>query len=378
LPPASSTLPVELEAEGFVDLCHDYFEQREANDPATCWRTGLRLVDIRAGYAVDRTRDLNGERVNVIDSLFEELRDGTDHIVLGPLGAGKSTVCKSVACRWYEQGLGRVFYRESGETDPFESVAQLRATIEEQAGHTLVIVEDAVRADANAIFTLAQQFDGSDSITFLFDARESEWRKSDALPIDARLDSYRANALRTVRLPELDGTECARFLDHFEETTDTAVPTNAGELLDEIRRETHEGEVRRGEVLLLFHRLARYAQPSAEADGTTSTALLEDVQRTYQRLVSDETPYALTVGVLANLLNAARIGVYPEYVHAVADADEHETVERQLEALEGSVLFSRKGRDSCIAPREAVHGSWSTAFLAHLAVSVEVVSQSHL
>ncbi|WP_424017335.1 tetratricopeptide repeat protein [Halorientalis pallida] len=366
LPPASSALPVELEAEGFVDLCQDYFEQREANDPATCWRTGLRLVDVNAGYAVDRTREQDGERVNVTDSLFEDLQDGTDHIVLGPLGAGKSTVCKSIGCRWYEQGLGRVFYRESGETDPFESVAQLKATIEEQAGHTLVVVEDAVRTDANAIFTLARQFDGSDSVTFLLDARESEWQNPDALPVDARLDSYRASALQTVRLPELDQIECARFLNHFEETIATTVPTDAEKLLDEIRRETNDGETRRGEVLLLFHRLARYAQPSADVDEHTSTALLEDVQRTYQRLENNDTPYALTIGVLTNLLNAAQIGVYPEYIHAVADADDHETVERQLEAIEGSVFFSGEGSDSCIAPREAVHESWSAEFLIEL------------
>lgn len=358
-------LSVDLEAEGFTRLSREYFAQREPRDPATCWRTGLRLVDVAAGYAVDRTRGDADDRTNITESVTARLRDGTDTAILGPLGAGKSTVCKAVAWEWYRDEVGPVFYRESGQMDSFESVARLRTVLEEQAGHALVVVEDAVRAEANAALTLGQQFDGNSDVTFLFDARESEWQNPDALPIDARLDSYRTDGIETVRLPSLDEQECRRFVNHFERTTGRDVPATADELLNEIRRETPDGETRRGEVLLLFYRLARYAQTTADADDSAPTALIEDVQRTY-RDRSKAAPLSIEVAVMINLLNAAQVGVYPEYVQAIADEGEHEAVERQLEAFEGSVIFPSATRTEHLARKEAVHEAWSAEFLWQL------------
>jgi hypothetical protein len=123
------TLPLDLEAEGFVRLSAEYFEGHGRADPAVSWRTGFTLAEVRAGHAVDR-RGADGADLSHV--LVEGLRDGSDHAVLGPPGAGKSTVCMQAACEWYERELGPVLYRERGGGDGFESTALLEAYLREQ------------------------------------------------------------------------------------------------------------------------------------------------------------------------------------------------------------------------------------------------------
>lgn len=363
---AHSSLPLAVESEGFVELTPQYFNRREANDPITCWRTGLGIPDVAAGYAVDRTREQDDERENLTETLLRGLKQGKDYALLGPLGAGKSTVCKSIAYRWYDRGIGPVLYRESGRMEDFNSVAELRSAIEERGGHVLVVVEDAVRAEASDVFRLAQQFDGHDRVTFLLDARESEWSDPQSIPVDARLDTLRTSGIETVRLPNVDTTECARFIEHFEETTGVTVPMDEQQLLDDIRRDTGGTAERKGEVLLLFHRLSRYATSQPETGESTPTAFLEDVQRAYQKATNSDGQYSIEVSVLVNLLNAAQIGIYPEYVHSLADEDKHEAVEQQLESLYGSVIFSDPATEDALAPLQSIHETWSAEFLLQL------------
>lgn len=82
---------VEREAEGFVQLTPDYFAERTPAPPATAWRAGFDLIDVHAGYAIDREIDGDSDdtRQNLIDALIERLRTGTDHALLGAPGSGK-------------------------------------------------------------------------------------------------------------------------------------------------------------------------------------------------------------------------------------------------------------------------------------------------
>jgi len=364
VPPSRSSLVAE--DAGFVELSADYFDRRAARDPVDAWRTGLDLSDVAAGYAVDRTRsadaDATDDRLSLTEHLLDGLREGVDHAVVGPPGAGKSTVCKAVAHEWYDRDLGPVLYRESGRFDPVDSTAELRSVLEQRSGRVLVVVEDAVRGEANAVLQLARDLNGDDDVTFLFDARESEWTDSDELPVDARLDAYRSETVRTVEVPTLDEREVERFVDRFESIAGLRVPVEPAELLSTVRRDARA--TTRGEVLLVFHRLAGYATGPVTAE--VPTALLDDVRRVYREFAVDGPPHGRTVSVLVALLNAAGVGVHPEYVHALADTpSDHEAIERRLDGLSGAVVFPTD-TENPLAPLETIHEAWSEQFLRHL------------
>ncbi len=391
---------VELEAEGVVRLDDSYFASREPAPPSVAWRTGLDLVDVHAGYAVDRERPATdgtgsepaddaagaepvgvgdrgdddagtagdddpetdeGERENLTESLVDTLLDGEDVVVVGPPGAGKSTICKQVACRWYDADHGAVFYRESGADERFGAVAKLCDQLRNARGTALVVFEDAVREEANAVFEVMRALDGHDDVTFLLDARETEWRNPDEFPVDASLEAYRQAAVETVRVPPLDDVECRRLIRRFEELVDADPEPSAERLLADVKRDATAGErPRAGALFLLLHRLSTYADPLA-SDGEAVTSLDQDVKQVY-RTLRGMGDLAVDIGVLVSLLNAADVGIYPEYVHALAEEGDHDQVRAALDRLEGRVVFRRGQEDAY----RAVHESWSTHFLAHL------------
>lgn len=378
---------VEHEAEGFVQLTPAYFATHAPASPATAWRTGFDLIDVHAGYAIDREidRDSDGTHQFLTDNLSERLNEGTDHALIGPAGSGKSTVCKEVACRWYEQGRGAVFYRESGTGAVFDSPAILNAQLRAAAadGHVLVVVEDAVRTEANAIFRVMRTFRDTQNVVFLLDARTGHWADPPAFPTDARLDAYRTEAVETVSMPALDEPEAKRFVQHFQETVGHADTMNTEHLLrgidtDTTARAEQEAETEQAvdqpdELLLLLHRLTLHANPLAGEDARTPTTLAEDVQRTYEDL-RDAGDLALDVGVLVNLLNAVGLGVQPALIYALADDDDEvDEVRTALSTLEGQLLFARE-EDSVSgasvataeAPYRMIHDAWSGVFLDHL------------
>lgn len=339
---------VEREAEGFVKLTPEYFAEHTPAPPATAWRAGFDLVDIHAGYAIDRESnhgsDDTGQRLT--DTLITRLDAGGDHALLGPPGSGKSTVCRAVACRWYEQGRGAVFYRESGTGTTFDSPAILSAQLRAAQRHTLVVVEDAVRAEANTVFRVMEEFREDTTVTFLLDARTQEWADPSAFPADARLDAYRTT-VETIRMPGLDKRDCERLVEHFQETTGHTVDIPTVHLLQ--RDETAPDDTvepqraqvsQPAELLLALHRLTLSADPLADKGTHTPTTLTEDVQQTYAALRS-ESELALDVGVLVNLLNVAGLGVQPALVYALADDDaEIEMIRVALSTLDGHVIFT--------------------------------------
>lgn len=355
-------LPVTLRSEGFDRIDEQFFENRTSVDPTTAWRAGLKLPEVAAGYAVERSRNRGDGRESVADRMLSDLDTGEDVALLGRPGSGKSTVCKQVAYRWFDGRRGPVLYRESGQGQPFESLGSLEQFLERADGHALVVVEDAVRAEANRVFEAMQAFNGREDVTFLLDAREGEWREPDDLPVDARLESFRQEDVETVHMPPLDDHERRAVIERFRRVVDAPLPESDDRLLGIGDVPDSETEPDAGSVFLLFHRLARYAEPLADGRGGLTT-LDEHVETVRQRL-AEAGDAVLDVGVLVNALNAAGIGVYPGYLYALAAAGEVDetTVREAIELLEGEILFESDGD----GPFRTVHDAWSVEFLDQL------------
>ncbi|PSP77020.1 hypothetical protein BRC81_11820 [Halobacteriales archaeon QS_1_68_20] len=344
-------LSVALEREGFVRLDVPYFREEPVADPTTAWRAGLTLPEVHTGYAVERT--LTGNEAAAADgrgmtaALSEKLAEGQDCVVVGPPGSGKSTVCKRVACEWYDADEGPVLYREGGRGRPFDSVEDLVVTVDAADGHTLVVVEDAVRPETDAVFDAIDRLADRDDVSFLLDAREHEWQDPPGDPRDV-------SNIDVVTMPPLHEADGERLVERFQRTVGRSVDVPVDRLLAEVRDEgTSADGGGPNEVLLLLHRLATYVDPLA--DGRTS---LEDAVAA----VHDEFEgAALDVCVLANVLNAAGVGVERGLLYAAADADEYDLVDDALDRLEGRVLFPRDD-----GTYRTVHETWSVTFLAHL------------
>jgi tetratricopeptide (TPR) repeat protein/predicted transcriptional regulator len=371
-----------IESAGFVELTSAYFERREPAPIETCLRTGVDLAEVIAGYAVDREWPAGPDGETLTSGLVSGLRVGTDHALLGPPGSGKSTVCKTVAVRWYERELGPVLYREGESDRPFVSADAVADRLRDADGHALVVVEDAVRPGANAAFRLAQSFADRDDVTFLFDARADEWDDPPGGAPDAALETVRDGAVEAVTMPSLTATDVERLLERIEREADTRIEVDSASLASELAaagasgppeesagddggEESAGGDAGPSELLLLLHRLARYADPLGEFEPSTPTTLAEDVERVYDDL-GDTGPIGGEVGVLVNLLNAADIEVRPALVRSLAlergdTEDAVSDVDDALSVLSGRVLFDRPD-----GSYRTVHEAWSAQFLQHV------------
>jgi len=366
------SLPVSLEREGFVRPDVSYFRDEPIADPRTAWRAGLSLAEVHTGYAVERTHAPEGEAGRAGDqasgavgesadgtghsggeaaltaTLTTDLTDGGDCVLVGPPGSGKSTLCKRVACAWYEDDRGPVLYREQGRGRPFESVQDLVTTVDAADGHALVVVEDAVRPEANAVFDAAERLRGREDVSFLFDVRENEW-------IDPPEPVGDVPDLPVRTMPPFSAADCERLVAHVEGTVGESVDVPVDRLVEEVRAEATGDEAAPSELLLLLHRLATYADPLA--DGQTS--LEEAVAALYADLEGDDL--ALDLCLLVNTLNAAGLDLEPGALYAVAESADVDAVDAALSRLEGRVLFPRPD-----GSYRTVHEAWSVAFLAHL------------
>jgi len=343
------SVSVALEREGFVRLGVSYFRDEPVADPTTAWRAGLTLPEVHTGYAIERSVDGGeGDREAMTEAVTADLAAGNDCVVLGPPGSGKSTVCKQVACEWYEAGRGPVLYREQGRGRPFRSVGDLVVTVDAAEGHTLVVVEDAVRPEVEAVFDAIDRLGDPEDVSFLLDSREHEWANPPGDPTDVPLTVF--------HIPSLGDEDVQRLVEHFERTVGADVDVPVDRLREAVSDEAlAEEDAAAGEVLLLLHRLSRYADPLA--DGQTS--LEEAVAAVYDDLADD--PVALDVCVLASTLNAAGVAVTPASLYAVAPPGEFDAVDATLDRLEGRVLFPRDD-----GTYRTVHESWSVTFLTHL------------
>jgi tetratricopeptide (TPR) repeat protein len=359
-----------LEQEGFIELTSAYFESHSPGKPVTSWRTGIDLAEVAAGYAAERTYERDGERQSIVDDLVTGLREGSDHALVGLPGSGKSTVCKMVAYRWYEAGYGTVFYHKHGTGRTFSNTDALRACLSERDDFTLVVVEDAL-SEAAAIFRVVADYRDDPSVTFLVESREHEWDNPTVSSLDTNIDAYRTEAIKRVRMPTLDVTECERLVRQFETMTGQRVDIDVADVLDGPGQDSDPAA-----LLVVLHRLA--ADPLASFESTIPTTLTEDVLQTYDdlRAIGD---HALDVGVLVSLLNATDIGVHPGFVRSLAEDDGNadDAIEDALSLLEGRVIFERNEPNEEASPYRAVHKSWSVLFLQQLLNHADETENEH-
>lgn len=365
---ADQALPVNLRTEGFVRLSADYFDAHDRAPPEVSWQTGFTVPEVRAGHAVDRL-DETGRPL--VDRLVEGLREEGGHVLLGPPGAGKSTTCMAVACEWFEHGFGPVLYRERGRGDEFTSASLLEAYLRQIDDHALVVVEDAVRREANEVFELLRVLGDRDDVTFLLDSRESEWRDSDDPTLDPRVSAARRTTLKEVSVPELDRDGYERFASHFSRLVgdeEQAKPGDGdawGPIANGVGRGAGD-DADPGTPLVAQAQLSRARMSASTRELAGPDALEADIAETYRSLENDAPDVVIDLAVLVNLLNAAGIPVAAEYLYALATDDQHAAVERAIAQLEGEVLFVRQDARGAGTEYRTRHEEWSRRFLEQL------------
>jgi len=366
--PIEQELPVDLRTEGFVRLSTDYFDAHDQAPPEVTWQTGFTLAEVQAGHAVDRL-DESGQLL--ANRLVGRLREGDNHVLLGPPGAGKSTTCMTVACEWFERGLGPVLYRERGRGDEFTSTSLLEAYLRQVDGHVLVVVEDAVRREANAVFDLLRIFGGRDDVIFLLDSRESEWHEADDLELDPRVDAIRRTSIQEVYVPELDEDGYERFARHYAQLVGNGnkATSSGNDLLAAVADGASRaagGDTEPETPLLAQAQLSRAQALVSDRKAMGPDVLESDVVESFRSLSDDPPDLVTDLAVLVNLLNAAGIPVGAEYLHALATDSQHAELETAISRLEGEVLFAQRDARSAGTEYRTRHEVWSRRFLEQL------------
>ena len=340
-----------LEPDGHIETAEgtsDDAPTDEASEPAP--EAPERGDGSTATGRLERSRSGDGaagsER-SVTDAVRSRLETEGSVVILGPPGSGKSTVCKQVACEWYEADRGPVIYRPSGRGQPFRSVDRLVEFASAGSGQALVVVEDAARPESLGSLETLGRLAEDPTVSVLLDSRESEWR---GLDVPDAVDPS------VVHVPALSERDCEHLLAHFRKTVDLPEAPSAGRLWREVRTDAERptGEGPHG-LLRLTHRLASYADPL----GAEPTALEEEVARMYRGVADD--PLALSAHALASALVVAGLGESWEYLYALGRSGDLADVEEAIATLEGAILLPTG--DGGYRP---VHESVAAAFLAHL------------
>jgi len=361
----TTDLPLDLQSEGFTRLSDEYFNAHDTAPPEVSWQTGFTLSEVREGHTIDR-RATDDEQQATTDQLIDVLRNSVDHVVLGPPGTGKSTVCMAVACEWFDSGYGTVLYREGGVGNEFDSTALLKAYLRNLDGHTLIVVEDAVRRGGSDIFEVIQSLEGHDGVTFLLDSRLTEWNDPDVLPTDPRLNAYRQQSIQQVTVPGLNAEECERILTKYERLVDAEVGISGEELVAMVAEEKADDDDPNplpGEILLAQHHLTHRTTPIAENDLGSLTTLEADARQIYQSLLDADEELASDLAVLVNLLNAAGIPVALEYLYALAPEGDLGAIQQAVPQLEGQLLFGQDALGKQSTTFRTHHETWAVRFL---------------
>lgn len=351
-----SALYGDLQRQGFVELNPLYFARTSPSDPETCWRTGFDLKAVKEGYAYERSA--------VVADLLDSLRSGEDRLVVGRAGSGKSTICKSVACRWYEQDEGPVVYRSTRAEASFDDGAPLLAHLREVKGHALVVIEDAIRYPNDEAFEVIEAISNAEDVSasFLLEARRGELDGlgsqlgDDQEDLAAAIQRLRGPVLVDYEVPGLDDDECAAMVEHFEAITGTEVVESTEALLERTRRNQGIGG---DDVIHFAYHLVRSTEGF-------ETGLEKNVEAIYDRLENPDGPLLpygdlpRRIGLAVNVLKAANVPVHRELLHTLSD--DHDAVEAVIDELTGELLF--ESSDS--AAFKTNHELWASLYVRTL------------
>jgi tetratricopeptide (TPR) repeat protein len=366
-----SLLDARLGNEGFRRI-DEHYHRLEPGEPDVerAIQRGFRPRDVAAGLAVERSVSLHtgseGRSFEPADlaTYLVEAAPGTDVLVRGRPGSGKTTYCLSVLREWYDEGYGTALYRRGGGT-PLTNPGNVTEEIRRASGHVLVVVDDAVREDADGIFEVMDECENDRDVTFLLNARYSDLgNASPGGTVGSDADRQLRRTLQEISKADIEpldegGEDCAEIIDHFESLLDREFDYTGQTLYDSIRTES-----RAGEMLHLTYRLfGEGLQPDVRAKyETVETPWADgapDIGEDLQRFDDD---LRRTIGLFVNLLNVAEnVEVRREYLYALAAVYEDVSVARVhelLKCLDGWLFFDFE--TGSINPQ---HEHWSFLYL---------------
>jgi tetratricopeptide (TPR) repeat protein len=355
----------DLRNEGFVRVNSAYFRLHSPHSFDEAWQREFRPIEAHAGYVVDRRKDPDGADIDVTEELVEQLQAGQDTLVLGRGGSGKSAICLAVADRWLDEEIGEVFYRRSNQ-GRFSDPATLTERLDRATGRPLVVVEDAVRRDTEAIYEVIRQLPDDTEVCFLLDGRDDEY--TDFTPGTREVGNRRelkriltGERIDTYPVPALTPEECSHIVDYYSDFVDTADLTGK-ELYDRVKNDARAG----GMLLLAYHLFDANGLDVDVEDKFESleTPSAEDVQRT--GLCAYDADLVRHVGLLVNLLNWAGLDVRREYCFGLAAELECAPSVGKINELLSSELMGWLVFEDDDGRLTGLHEYWSFLYLRYM------------
>ncbi|WP_330633163.1 tetratricopeptide repeat protein [Halocatena halophila] len=344
-----------LRHAGFDQLDTLYFERHTPEPPETAWRTGGSLTEVNAGYSLLRERqamNADDDRRIVAEEILARLTAGENLVVLGEDGTGKGTVCKQVACQWYnERDRGIVLYRD--EPVPLsEKLDTLTKAIHSVGTELLIVIEGTSKRDANTVFEMLDTADKAGNVVILLTSTEREWDTNTHVMNHPGRKRQR-HQFGTVEMPTLDERECQRALDKYQELTGTKLELTGEQVYQEVCESNVDG------FLPVAYQLIEPETNFADFNSPVHV----DVDQVYAAIeqCTREDGCLQTVTMMINVLNAARLPVETAFVYALADGHhDHQAIERSLDFLDGLILESTGGG------LQIPHPLWSALYLERM------------
>lgn len=360
-----------LVTQGFEILDDAAIENREP-DPEFCWRRSFTFAEIRAGYPIER--DWPGEEYDhVTDVLLADAVEGGAVALVSPPGAGKTTTTRMAAIEWYDQHDDGVVTYHQGH-DPITDADALTDALRSIGANqpVLVVIEDATRSEVKPFYRTLYDVEPNENVSVLMNSREREWEgfgKQMTMGEDRGATSQASRELSEIRtrhvtrrnLPEIGVSEIERLKDRFEELTGKTVTASPEELAAQIHADHGASPM----LLLSYH--LPIGDVEVRVDEETS-ALEANVREVHDRITDPDGRFSemadhdlhVSVGLLANVLNAAELPIAREYLYALSDDDVGcEAIDEVRETFDGILFFG----ESEYGQHLSHHPLWSELYL---------------
>lgn len=351
-----------LENDNIIDLS-TVSPTNHSDNPTRHWRLGFKLQAVMARLSVNRrTADSN----SVTNEIITELDTEKGLIVVGRPGSGKSTICKQVACEWYQQELGPVLYRESNQGQITDKAA-LKETIEKTPpDQTLLIVIEDICSPEHIELVEPLIEHRQENIRYLFDSKTTALENLlETQTFDTIQSKQTASALTSEFVqyptPNLSPEECQRIIDKYEETTGKQVVESADSIHQRVE---NSGDI--GQMLMLIYEIS---SDSSELEDKGLTGLELDVQNKYNQ-ISKPATQGTELGLdqydpdllyeIAFSINAYNVANIPLAEKCLLNLDDdHNEIRRIIDSLEGWLLFENESTGQF----ETYHELWSVYYL---------------